>query len=50
MHVDAASAAATLSRDGRTYRFCSRACAARFDPRVKDATEFIDYAVIIRNP
>ncbi|WP_237568695.1 YHS domain-containing protein [Mycolicibacterium lacusdiani] len=39
MHVNATSAAATLSRDGRTYRFCSRACADRFDPRAKDATE-----------
>ena len=39
MHVTAASAVATLSRDGRTYRFCSRACVDRFDTRARGASK-----------
>ncbi len=31
LHVTAASAAVARSRYGRSYRFCSRACADRFD-------------------
>lgn len=32
MHVSAATTAAVLVHDGRSYRFCSAACAERFDP------------------
>ncbi len=39
LHLTAASAAITRSRDGRTYRFCSAACADRFDTRARSATE-----------
>ncbi len=35
MHVTGSSAKATLSRDGRTYRFCSKACAELFDRRAQ---------------
>jgi YHS domain-containing protein len=38
MHVAAASAT-TLSREGRTYRFCSRACANQFDTWAVDPLE-----------
>lgn len=39
LHVTTTSAAATRSRDGRTYRFCSAACADRFDTRARFASE-----------
>jgi class 3 adenylate cyclase/YHS domain-containing protein len=39
LHVTAASAAITRSRDGRTYRFCSAACADRFDTLARFASE-----------
>lgn len=36
MHVTAATAAATLTHRGRSYRFCSTACARRFSIRPSD--------------
>lgn len=39
LHVTAASAAVTRSRVERTYRFCSRDCADRFDTKAADPSE-----------
>ncbi|MDN4517889.1 adenylate cyclase [Mycolicibacterium austroafricanum] len=39
LHVTAASATVTRSRDGRAYRLCSTDCADRFDTRAGSASE-----------
>lgn len=39
LHVTAASAAITRSRGDRTYRFCSAACADRFDTLARSARD-----------